>query len=154
MSKIVKEHITFKRGIEPKQAMNIGMTNTIEDWLKKFSVTRYHINSDLTIDVDRDVDFRNPQEHFSKFPDYIQFNKVEGYFSLVNIGLTTLKGCPKYVKRQFCCNMNKLMTLDYCPEEVGMFICNDNPGAFTVDDVKSRCKVNDYIEVVKDQEII
>ena len=50
--------------------------------------------------------------------------------------------------------MNKLMTLDYCPEEVGMFICNDNPGAFTVDDVKSRCKVNDYIEVVKDQEII
>lgn len=74
----------------------------IENWLDSNNVTNYIINDDLTVDVQGYVD--------------ISLNK-----------LTSLKGCPKVINKDFYCNNNYLVNLEYCPNEIyGSFNCCEN----------------------------
>lgn len=51
-------------------------------------------------------------------PEYINFIRVPGRFSISGGNLKTLRGCPQYVGLGFNCSFNKLETLEYAPKIV------------------------------------
>jgi len=157
--KIVREHINEKfteENTDPIQDLGIGTIYLIKTWLKEHNIINYTINEDGTIDVNEEV-------HFSKnyngllsgnFPEYIQFGKIiNGYFSIANNQLTSLKGCPRSVDRgnknyngDFNCESNNLTSLRYAPKYItGSFICYDNKKEFSKEDVEKVCKVGGAI---------
>ena len=109
-------------------------------------ITNYVINDDLTIDVNSDVELS--YIGLVKFLDYINFNKVYGYFDCSGNQLTSLKGCPNYINGSFFCNNNQLTNLKGCPTYVGgTFWCFGNKKQFTEDDVKQHCNVKGNIYI-------
>lgn len=57
----------------------------------------------------------------------VNFETVNGRFACDNMGLTTLEGCPKYIKGNFNCRDNKLESFYGGPEEVERsFVCANN----------------------------
>ena len=135
---LVKESISFERGTDPKEMLGIGQKTLIKRWLDEMGVTNYIINDDLTIDVDGDVRLYN--KNLSKLPDYIQFGYVKLNFQINDNKLTTLKGCPFRVGRDFFCNHNQLYSLEYLPKIIGQdFIGGSNPIYFTLGHVRKYC---------------
>lgn len=115
---IINENNFFKN-------LGIGLQPQIDKWLKEYAEISgtYKINKDLTIDVNGDV-LMNGLKHTHEMPDYIQFNKVNGDFTLVGTEMTgviwSLKGCPKEVTGDFKIARNKhLSSLEGCPEKIG-----------------------------------
>ena len=145
--KLVKENIiSFKRKGNPYVKLGVGKIILIKKWLDKMDIINYNINDDYTIDVDDGVWL--DKMNLNNFPDYIQFNKVTGYFSFTDNNITILKGMPKKVVGDFYCNMNKLTSLIGAPEYVNYsFYCGNNIKKFTEKDVRAVCKVNQYIHV-------
>jgi hypothetical protein len=128
----------FIEDSDPIQDMSIGMKTLIKNWLDKMEIT-YTLNNDLTINGRCvDIVFLDKSK---KLPDYIQFNKVTGYFDISNNNLITLKGCPKIVDGDFYCEYNKLTSLKYAPKIVtDSFVCHGNKKHFTKEDVIKVCK--------------
>lgn len=108
---IVNENNFFKN-------LGVGQEALIKKWVEDNCkiMGNYTINNNMEIDVDGDIYIRGYLE--SELPDYIQFNKVDGYFWLCGNELKTLKGCPKEVKSFDCSNSPKLETMKYCPKKV------------------------------------
>lgn len=103
----------------------ISKKSMIEKWLTEMYIKNYTINSDLTIDVDRDVILSGKK--IMELPSYIQFNEINGSFNCTFCDLTSLRGCPKKVNGFFNCSHNNLETLEYCPEEIKYwFACSYN----------------------------
>lgn len=86
-------------------------------------------------------------------PEYINFIRVPGYFSITgryNEGmhgnLKTLRGCPKYVGLGFNCSFNKLESLEYAPEVVNFKEKDEDltkwEGQIVDDDVSFDCGNN------------
>lgn len=75
----------------------------------------YAINSEGLVDVDGNVQFDN--FNCDKLP--LMFGVVTGNFSICNIELLTLEGCPTYVGGYFQCYGNKLKNLKHGPKYVG-----------------------------------
>lgn len=97
----------------------------IEQFLKKFNITNYSINCDMSVDVNGNVNLSHGEEKLTEIP--IQFNNVFGYFTCSYQKLTSLKGSPKYVEEDFDCDYNLLTSLKYCPTIVnGAFYANNN----------------------------
>lgn len=100
------------------------MRAKIEGWLKEHNIKNYTINKDLTIDVDDDVNiFANSLEN-GELPDFIQFNKIIGNFSISDFRLGgyyiySLIGCPLRVYGNFSIRAKELDTLEGCPKKVG-----------------------------------
>ena len=144
---LVREHIDFKRGIDPKDAMGIGQKVRIKNWLDKYFIetseaTRrsyYEINDDLTIDVEGFF----AMSWKGDFPQYIQFNKIYGNFIISNCELTTLRGCPKIVVGIFECCSNLITNLVGGPEEVDDYICSLNKNLKSLKGLAK--KINGYI---------
>ena len=61
--------------------------------------------------------------------------------------LTSLKGCPEKVGRDFqCYGCEKLTSLEGCPEKVGGdFDCSDCGIKFTEDDIEKVCTISGEI---------
>jgi hypothetical protein len=139
--KLVRENLNeFERGDNSLKNLGIGKRVLIENWLKKYEIIRYVINDDLTINVNGDVDL--DFHDIGEFPDYIQFNKVDGVFTCSECSLTSLRGCPLIVNSNFWCDGNLLTNLDDCPKIVlGKFICKSNSVKFTKDYIQSKCRV-------------
>jgi hypothetical protein len=97
--------------------MDIIMNATdIKFICRKHSIVAYTINNDLSVDVRGDVDLY--EKNLTELP--LQFNKVSGNFYCSKNNLTTLKGCPSYVRRDFMCGSNyPLKSLEYCPKHIG-----------------------------------
>ena len=136
-------------------------------WLDKMGVENYIINDDLTIDVKGNINLYN--RGLDKFPDYIKFGRVGGYFSCYNNKLVSLEGCPVSVGGSFDCSDNHLVSLEGCPSSVsgyfscrnnqlvslegcpgsvgGMFDCRNNKKQFSKEEVKKVCKVKHDIYV-------
>lgn len=115
-------------------------------WLKKYGITNYTINASGEIDVDGDVNLT--YRGIKKLPSYIQFGKVNGYFTCSLNKLTSLKGAAKEVGGIFNCSYNKLTSLEGAPKNViGSFACEGNTIKFTKDDVNKICKVGKSILV-------
>ena len=95
----------------------------IKNWLDEMRIEKYHINEDLTVNVDDRVDLDN--KNLSEIP--VKFGIINGSFYCDCNNLTSLKGCPKVVKGDFDCSYNKLKSLEYSPREIdGNFNCSCN----------------------------
>jgi hypothetical protein len=160
--KLVRESLNekFTDVSDPIKDMGIGLRHKIKEFMEEhmeieqqtiFQKNKppYVVNDDGTIDVNGHLSFLNTlkKELLSKFPDFIRFNKVDGFVDFGHHNLTTLKGCPKEVHGYFRCSSNKLTSLKYCPRVVyarndrsGSFYPGKNPGKFTEADVKKYCK--------------
>ena len=98
--RIVKESLNemnFQKKMDnPLGALGIGRKKMIEDWLEEQQIYAYHIiNDDYSIDItEYGVDIRSIG--LNVFPDYIQFNKINGFFNCCHNNLTSLRGCPIY----------------------------------------------------------
>ena len=82
----------------------------IKRWLKKYGITNYTFNSVGEIDINGDVNLT--YRSLKKLPFYIQFGKINGYFTCSLNKLISLKGMPKEVDRNFNCSYNKLTSLE------------------------------------------
>lgn len=91
-------------------------------WLDTMEITQYHINKDLSVDVESSVDlgFKN----LTHFP--IQFNEVFGAFSCTHNQLTSLEGAPRKVYGNFYCDENLLTSLEFAPDTNESFDCSSN----------------------------
>lgn len=83
----------------------------------------FYINEDLTIDVFADS-FSTLIRNDESLPNYIQFNKINGDFSIYfyqtnNDNNITLKGCPRIVTGNFECSRCRLTKFEYMPEYIG-----------------------------------
>lgn len=128
--KLVKEHINekFTEDSDPIYDMGIGRKFQIEQWLEEMKIYNYVINSDFTIDVIGNVDISFEKKNLKKFPKYIQFNRVDGFFSMAGNEFITLKGCPKTVGSWFGCHDNYLISLEYAPIRIHISLyCDKNP---------------------------
>ena len=95
----------------------------IESWLSTYSIFRYTINEDMSVDVDGGVDLIN--KNLTELP--VRFRNVSGYFSCGKNKLTSLVGCPTIVGDGFYCNDNNLTSLVGGPISVGVdFYCYGN----------------------------
>ena len=139
----------------------------IEKWLKEYNIRNYTINDDFTIDVNQNVDIS--LRNLIEFPEYIQFEKVNGYFKCNLNELISLRGCPRVVRGDFNCAYNNLTTLEGGPKEVGGkflcdsnyltslkgtpekvrgdFYCRGNNTEFTEEDIRVACRVKGEINV-------
>ena len=116
----------------------------IKSWCEEMGIKNYTINSKGEIDVDGDVNLMH--EKFKELP--YKFGKVSGYFDVsYNENLVSLEGCPKEVSGRFCCsNCRRLDSLEGCPKEVGgNFVCINCKRKFKKEEVKSLCKIKEYI---------
>lgn len=103
-----------------KEQLNY-ITNTCDE----YSISRYKINKDGSIDVDGNVDLSNMDGIVSELP--LIFNEVKGYFHCQANYLNSLKGAPKKVGGDFLCHENSLTSLEFSPIEVGgKYDCADN----------------------------
>jgi hypothetical protein len=116
--------MNFERRGTPLDVLGIGQKILIEKWLIETKVKNYTINDDYTIDVKENIDLYMIGSY--EFPKYIKFNSIDGYFICDVCGLTSLIGCPNYVKGIFRCRENRLTSLDDCPKHVGSFDCGEN----------------------------
>ena len=97
----------------------------IISWLNLMSIKGYHINEDLTVDVEGDVNIK--KKDLSFIP--IQFGVVMGDFDCSANKLKSLKGCPKEVEGDFSCSFNKLYSLENGPSKLGEdadYFCDNN----------------------------
>jgi GNAT superfamily N-acetyltransferase len=118
---------SFSRDNDNKlKNLGVGKINLIKDWLEKYNIKNYFIDdNDLTISVLGDV-YLN-YKNIDKFPDYIQFIEVAGYFACSANRLSSLRGCPKKVGESFYCAHNDLVTLNDGPDIIGGdFECSYN----------------------------
>ena len=77
-----------------------------------------------------------------------KFGYVNNVFSLSGCqNLTSLKNCPNKVGGYFSCSFCfQLDSLKGCPKEVGgYFNCGKCKRKFTEEEIKSLCKVKEYI---------
>lgn len=90
---------------------------------KVYKIVNYSINSDMSIDVDQNVNISNC--NLTNLP--LNFGFGKGFFTCSDNKLTTLKGAPHTVCGSFYCNHNQLTTLEYSPTHVlSDYMCNSN----------------------------
>ena len=118
----------------------------MEVWCKEMGIKNYTINPKGEIDVDGFVELDN--KNFKELP--YKFGRVDGYFNIGECNnLTSLKNCPDEVGKHFSCVLcPQLDSLKGCPKKVGLqFYCYNCKRKFTVDEVKSLCKVKGNVFV-------
>jgi len=153
--KVVREDIDekFTQDSDPIYDMGIGMKN-VKKWIKEHKNCfeyafgkgegKCTINDDFSIDVQGDV--RLDEELDGNFPEYIQFNKVSGWFSIDNNNMTSLRGCPYFVGKDFYCSNNDLSSLEYAPKQVGRnFYCDNNRKRFLSKYIETLSKISGAI---------
>ena len=117
--------------------LGIGKVAKIEEWLKKYKITNYTINSDFTIDVNSKVDLsRYPDK---EFPEYIKFNIIRGVFNVSNSNLTSLKGCPNKCNIFYCNHCNNLTSLEGAPNRCRSFYCNHCNNLTSLEGAPKEC---------------
>ena len=95
----------------------------IIQWLGKHWITNYHVNDDLTVDVDGSVYL--DKSNLTHIP--IQFGVVVNNFDISCNKITSLKGCPHTVGKSFNCSSNLLENLEYGPKSIGEdYNCTEN----------------------------
>ena len=98
--KTLKESI-LSRSSHSGEGFKVQRRELIEKWLKEYNIKNYTINDDFTIDVVGNVNLN--KRNLVRFPEYIQFGIVKGYFDCYYTHLTSLKGAPKSVGTFFSC---------------------------------------------------
>jgi hypothetical protein len=97
--------------------------NGVNAICQKYGIEGYTINNDGSVDVVKVV--RLDGKNLTELP--INFNKIDGSFTLQGNSLTSLKGCPKSIEGSFSCSDNRLTSLAHCPKYVcDTFFCHTN----------------------------
>ena len=117
--------ISFNKHSDPLVSLGVGQKKIISAWLDEMGVINYTINDDYTIDVNGSVSFHLID--IGEFPSFINFNRVNGSFSCAYSKMTTLRGCPKFIKNNFYCGGNMI----FFTEENVKRICNVKGKIFT-----------------------
>jgi len=165
---------------------NLFVPRNLENRLDKLKQMNYKLLQQEVIegylDIDSSFEFNfdnitiktkeingNVKIHLNYIPEWFENIKINGtFFNDGNI-LTSLKGCPKYVKYSFICadnnltslefgpeyvggnfycSDNNLTSLEFCPKYVGGdFYCSDNKVQFTEEYVRSLCNVQGNIYI-------
>ncbi len=95
----------------------------LEKELEKYSITKYTLNDDGSIDISEHTDLSTNNLNVIPF----KFNKINGDFYYSYNRIKTLKNCPRYIEGLFDCSNNQLESLEFGPEYVGYsYFCNDN----------------------------
>ena len=143
--KLVREHINekFTNESDPIYDLGIGLPKMIKNWLDKYSITNYTINSDMTIDVTGRIDFNGKLFEEKQFPDYIQFNKISGYFCVNWNDFHNMIGCPRIIENSFYINGCVLTSLEGIPKKVGKTFWLSIASGFTKEDIQKVCDVQD-----------
>ncbi len=81
--------------------------NEIKNICQKYNIRDYTINSDESIDVNGCVDLDHL--NYDKLP--LKFNYINGYFCCDGNKLKSLQGAPKEVTDSFYCENNHLTSL-------------------------------------------
>ena len=123
--KLVREHINevFTDDSDPIRDMGIGMIHKIEKWLEdaRLQPHEYTITENGEIDMKGDLDLGGQYKLFlpnGYFPDYIQFNKVLGYFNVGSCNLNSLRGSPREVGFYVSVGNNHFTSFEGGPEQV------------------------------------
>ena len=151
VSESLNELYKFEKKSDSLVSLGVGKKMLITKWLDEMGVKNYIINDDYTIDVNGNVNLFG--KGLVKFPDYIQFNEIYGWFACQGNQLISLKGCPKIVSNTFTCRNNNLESLKYSPLFVGhksvgnYYDCTNNKIRFTENYVKELCNVKGNIYV-------
>lgn len=102
----------------------------IEEWLDEMGIKNYDIDENtLDINVDGDV-FLETYIGGTELPEFINFGVVKGNFTIQGGDgciITSLRGCPKEVGKNFVCGGVKsdLLSLRGCPSQIGgYFLCS------------------------------
>lgn len=153
-TKLVRESLNFERGLDPKEAMNLGIYEKIREWMDEIWIGQkdFQVNKDFTIDTDMNVIIQVGSYLFPDgvFPEYIRFN-TSGSFDIDDCNLKSLIGCPKHVRGYFSCQMNDISSLEGFPEIVDQsvyFHLNKYP--FSKEDIEKVCTAK-RIEIDDDE---
>ena len=113
--------------------------NEIKNWLESMSINLAQciIHDDLTVDVNKDVNLDGKLGELKELP--IQFGVVKGSFYIQYNQLTTLKGSPHTIEKDFICHNNQLSNLEGAPQLI--------PGAF-------KCAVNQLTSLTGGPQIV
>lgn len=96
----------------------------IENWLNKIGIKNYHINDDLTVDVNGTVNIS--YKNLNEIP--IQFGTVKGCFFSDGNSLDSLKGLPKEIHGFLALKNTNITVLDITdlPMYVSSFVLIEN----------------------------
>lgn len=92
-------------------------------------VPNYTINPDETVDVNGKVDLGSITNEYIELLKKIKFRNIYGHFIINRIPYLKYlpESCPDYVRNDFMCGKDDLVSLKNSPEEVGAdFDCSDN----------------------------
>lgn len=145
----------FTQDSDPVRDLGIGSRKIIEQWIENINnnhtggnyipFEKYIIDEQLRINVHQHSYL---PDNCGDLPEYINFGKIKGLFSVINCDLTTLRGMPEYVQQSFYCSKNNLTSLKFAPKYVGGdFKCENNIVKFTKQDVRAVCEVKGNIIV-------
>lgn len=84
--------------------------------IRKLLKDHFNVYGKITIDAQGAVSCTGDiqvQDQFSQLP--VRFDRVQGSFSCIGVGLTTLEGVPRYIGGSFSCQRNKLTNLTHAP---------------------------------------
>ena len=105
---LVRESISFERGVDPKVILGIGEYSLIKKWMDDITLPEIHyrskackytINNDLTINVEAVY----PEGAFDIsyddliIPEYIKFGNIKGDFAACFETKESLRSFPSYV---------------------------------------------------------
>ena len=112
------------------------------------------IQADGTVDIPGDVTINLVSDSKSmksvdagKFT--VKFGRIDGNFICRGVKLSSLEGGPKFVKGTFDCGKNDLTSLTGTPDEVGIFIADQNPKLTSL--AGGPKKINGMADPTKDQ---
>ena len=77
-------------------------------------------------------------EQMEKLP--VKFGKIEGYFHIEALGLTTLENCPDYVAASFSCSHNPLQNLSGAPKFISGECRMEDCNISSCHDIPKNCK--------------
>ena len=127
--KLIKEALSFNKTFKAPDAEDIlqRRKEVIDIILSKIKEKTqledgsWHIQTSLVL-----TDYQRYFKNLKSLEDF-NISKVDGGFWCHNLGLTSLKGCPREVGGTFDCSKNLLTTLEGCPIKAGEnFFCSIN----------------------------
>ncbi len=124
---------------------SFGMYKVIEEWLIANNITNYKIIKNAErqnpkepkyiIDVSGDVNIIGYNKE-SEFPSYIKFGKISGNFICSYSRLTSMRGFPETVDKNFDISFSHITSLEDAPTEVNNFVACGLP--FTEQQIREK----------------
>jgi hypothetical protein len=115
---------SFTKCDDKLENLGIGKKALIIKWLDDNKISKYKLLDNLSINVFADVIIRT----HGPFPDYIQFNYIDGNFYAWNLEIGSFRGFPQKIEGSLYAGKNTIYDIGDAPKFVGGIIdISDNP---------------------------